>query len=145
MDPRVILQRFQKPTSGQDMNSSSEEDIEGMNYRQLRHLVDNAVEDPTAKSSQKLHNALHSIQAQSELLQHENQGLRISLATKKKQAKKSKPLDLQQQKEYYGSAVWWSPRKVSEANARKAVKQQLEEEENQKKTEKETESCSFVV
>jgi hypothetical protein len=50
------------------MNSSSEEDIEGTNYRQLQHLVDNAVEDPTAKSSQKLRNALHSIQAQSELL-----------------------------------------------------------------------------
>jgi hypothetical protein len=72
MDLIVILQRFQKPTSGQDMNSSSEEDIEGMNYRQLWHLVDNAVEDPTAKSSQKLHNALHSIQAQSKLLQHEH-------------------------------------------------------------------------
>jgi hypothetical protein len=106
MNGSVILQRFQKATSGQDEDRNSEEEIQNMDYRQLRHLVDDAVVDPTAESSQKLRNILHSLQAQSELLQHENQGLRTSLATKKKQTKGSKPLDLQQQQEYHEGAVW---------------------------------------
>jgi hypothetical protein len=68
--------------------------------------VDDAVVDPSAESSQKLRNILHSLQAQSELLRHENQGLRTSLATKKKQTKKSMLLNLQRRQEYYGGALW---------------------------------------
>ncbi|KAF1959163.1 hypothetical protein CC80DRAFT_514467 [Byssothecium circinans] len=37
--------------------------------------------------------------------------------------KKSKPLDLQQRKEYHGGAVFWSPRKLREARARKKAEQ----------------------
>jgi hypothetical protein len=63
------------------------------------------------------------LQVQNELLNHENQGLRAALVTKRKNTKKSKPLDLQQRQEYHGGAVFWSPCKVREARVRESVKQ----------------------
>jgi hypothetical protein len=81
------------------------------------------VVDGASKSSQKLKAALHSFQVQNELLHYENNGLRAALTVKKKHCKKNRPLDLQQRKEYHGGAVFWSPRKVKEAEARQVVKQ----------------------
>jgi hypothetical protein len=40
---------------------------------------------------------------------------------------------LQQRQEYYGGAVFWSPSKIREARARKAVKERLKEEEKLQK------------
>jgi hypothetical protein len=90
--------------------------------RDVRHLIDKVVVDSASKSSQKLKAALHSFQVQNELLHYENNGLRAALTVKKKHGKKNRPLDLQQRKEYHGGAVFWSPRKVKEAEARKVVK-----------------------
>jgi hypothetical protein len=79
--------------------------------------------------------ALHSLHVQNELLHHENEGLREALAMKQKHAKNCKPLDLQQRKEYWGGAVFWSPRKLREAKARAAVEQQEKEEKRLRKAE----------
>ncbi|KAF1941404.1 hypothetical protein EJ02DRAFT_512458 [Clathrospora elynae] len=78
---------------------------------------------------------MHSLQVQNELLHHEIDGLRNALTTKKKHQKKSKPLDLQQRKEYHGGAVYWSPRKVREARARGSVKQKEKDAEKLHKAE----------
>jgi hypothetical protein len=58
-----------------------------------------------------------------------NQGLRTSLQGKRTHKSKGKTLDLQQRKEFHGGAMFWSPRKVREANARKQVKQRDAAEE----------------
>ncbi|KAF1935088.1 hypothetical protein EJ02DRAFT_362280, partial [Clathrospora elynae] len=63
----------------------------------------------------------------------ELEGLRGALTTKKKHKKKSKALDLQQRQEYYGGAVFWSPRKMREAYARETVRQRDEAEEKLQK------------
>lgn len=42
--------------------------------------------------------------------------------------KKGKVLDLQQRKEYHGGAMFWSPVKIREANAREAVKHREDKE-----------------
>jgi hypothetical protein len=75
------------------------------------------------------------LQVQNELLNHENQGLRAALVTKRKNSKKRKPLDLQQRQEYHGGAVFWSPRKVREARARESVKKRADEAEKLRKAE----------
>jgi hypothetical protein len=88
-----------------------------------------AVSNMAAKSLQKLEHALHSLQVQNELLNHENQGLRTSLEGKRTRKSKGKTLDLQQRKEFHGGAMFWLPRKVQEAHARKQVKQRDATEE----------------
>jgi hypothetical protein len=91
------------------------------------------VKDSSEVPARRLALALHSLQVQNELLHHDNEGLREALATKRKHAKKSKPLDLQQRKEYWGGVVFWSPRKLREVKARDAVEQQEKEEEKLRK------------
>jgi hypothetical protein len=55
--------------------------------------------------------------------QHVERLVRAALNTKKKHKKHGMPLNLQQQQEYHSGATFWSPQKIREANARKAVKQ----------------------
>ncbi|KAF2832523.1 hypothetical protein CC86DRAFT_275840, partial [Ophiobolus disseminans] len=77
--------------------------------------------------------AFHQLHVQNQLLQDENSGLELALEARKKRKYRKKPLDLQQRKEYHGGAVFWSPRKLREARAREAVKDQEKEEEKRAK------------
>jgi hypothetical protein len=64
--------------------------------------------------------------------------LRYALEVRKTQKTKGKTLDLQQRKEYRGSAVMWFPRKFRESRIREAARLREEEEERlQKKNRKE--------
>jgi hypothetical protein len=75
--------------------------------------------------------ALHSLQVNNELVHHQNEGLRTTFATKKRHQRKSKPLVLQQRKEFESAGVFWSPSRVREAEARDVV---VEREKEVKKT-----------
>ena len=70
------------------------------------------------EEAKQITHSLYYLQVQNKLLLHENQGLRESLRIKKKHKKQGYTLDLQQRKEYHGGAVFWSPRKMREAQAR---------------------------
>jgi membrane protein involved in colicin uptake len=95
-------------------------------------LFDAAVKDEADESTRELSASTHFLQTHNDLLNSENEGLRQALGLKKKHKKKSKPLDLHQRKEYHGGAVFWSPSKLREAQARERVKQQEEAEKLQK-------------
>jgi hypothetical protein len=101
----------------------------------MDRLIRAAVKDNAAEEGRKLSDSLHCLQVHNELLQHENKGLREALTTKRKHKKKGKVLNLKQRQEYHGGAVFWSPRKVREARAREAVREQLEKEERRPKAE----------
>jgi regulator of replication initiation timing len=73
---------------------------------QLRKLFDAAVKDEADESTKELSASIHSLQTHNDLLNSENKGLRQALAFKRKHKKSSKPLDLQQRKEYHGGAVF---------------------------------------
>ncbi|KAF9732839.1 hypothetical protein PMIN01_09697 [Paraphaeosphaeria minitans] len=94
-NPEVILKRFKKTT--QDNNQGSRESshsvLSGDGWRELHRLV-RATEQQSRKDAQKLSRSLHHIFANVQLLHHENARLREALATKEKQKKKGKPLDL---------------------------------------------------
>jgi len=98
-------------------------------WRDLRKLFDVAAADKAAKSSQKLNRALHSLQIRNELLNTENQGLRTSLEAKKHRKTKGKVLDLHGPYRERGDAMFWSPKKVREANLREEEQQRDTEEE----------------
>jgi hypothetical protein len=100
---------------------------------QLRKVFDAAVKDEADESTKELSASIHSLQTHNDLLNSENKGLRQALALKRKHKKKSKPLDLQQRKEYHGGAVFWSPSKLREGRFRERVKQQEEEAEKLQK------------
>jgi hypothetical protein len=51
------------------------------------------------------------------------------LPPKKKHNKKGKVLDLQERQEYYSGAVFWSPRKIAEGEARDWTNKCLAKEE----------------
>ncbi|PVH91119.1 hypothetical protein DM02DRAFT_546418 [Periconia macrospinosa] len=100
--------------------------------RQLQH----AVTDTTQPAARAVRSLLHGLQVENELLKHENEGLQVALRVKQRHQKKSKPLDLQQREEYHGGGVFWSPRKVREAQTREAVKQREREQEKLQKAER---------
>jgi hypothetical protein len=54
-------------------------------------------------------------------VRHQNEGLRTTIATKKRHQRKGKPLDLQQREEFESAGVFWSPSRVREAEARDVV------------------------
>jgi hypothetical protein len=129
----VILKRFTLTPSGQDEDPESAQHGDGSSRNEPRKLFEVAVKDTAGDDAKRLSTSLHSLQVQNELLNHESQGLRAALVTKRKDTKKSKPLDLQQRQEYHGDAVFWSPRKVREARARESVKQREDEAEQLQK------------
>ncbi|KAI1531631.1 hypothetical protein PtrSN002B_010717, partial [Pyrenophora tritici-repentis] len=95
----------------------------------IDRLVRAAVTNSHQYEARKLRSSVHHLSVQNELLKHENEGLKEALQHKKKQRKKGKALDLQQRQEYHGSAVFWSPRKLREAQVREAVQERDETEE----------------
>jgi hypothetical protein len=125
MNADIILQRFTNHTSNGASDFSLESEGDNSTWRDLRKIYVAAVSDMAAKLSEKFERALHSLQMQNELLNHKSQGLCTSLEGKRtrKSKSKSKTLDLQQRKQFHGDTMFWSPRKVQEANARKQVKQ----------------------
>jgi hypothetical protein len=123
MNAEIILKRFNNNPLENSDASSLQSEGDGSDWRDVCCLIEKVVVDSASKLLQKLKAALHSFQVQNELLNSENNGLRAALTVKKKHGKKNRPLDLQQRKEYHGGAVFWSPRKVKEAEARQVVKQ----------------------
>ena len=94
------------------------------------------MKDGASKEAQRVIHTVHHLQVQNEVLLSQNPGLGESLATKKKRNnKKSKTFDLQQEGEYHGGAVVWSPRKLREAEERQVVREKAEEQEKLQKAE----------
>ncbi|EDU43489.1 conserved hypothetical protein [Pyrenophora tritici-repentis Pt-1C-BFP] len=129
-DPTPILKRFNRNTpkvSSSDESSASV--LSGSDWRKIKALVNQTAADRTSKEVKKLHRSLYHISTQNELLRHEMKGLKEALSTKKKQKKKSYPLDLQTNQDgYHGGAVFWSPRKLRQARERRVVEEREKDE-----------------
>jgi hypothetical protein len=134
MNAEIILECFNNNPSEDSEASSLQSEGDRSKWRDIRRLIDKVVVDSASKSLQKLKAALHSFQVQNELLHYENNGLHAALTVKKKHGKKNRPLNLQQRKEYHGGAVFWSPRRVKEAEACQVVKQRKAESQKLYKT-----------
>jgi hypothetical protein len=124
MDPEVILKRFHHSRSDSQEEEASSGSLSDTDWRKVRKILDQSVKKDAQKEAKKISLSFHYLQVQKELVDLENKGLREALQVKQKHKNKGKTFDLQQRQEYYGGAVFWSPRKVREACAREAVKEQ---------------------
>ncbi|KAI0568627.1 hypothetical protein TUN199_11800, partial [Pyrenophora tritici-repentis] len=129
----AVLKRFRNTTSDGDKGPELEPKGNKSSGIQLRKLFNATVKDQTDEARKELSASIHSLQAHNDILNTENEGLRQALTLKKKHKKKSKPLDLQQRKEYHGGAVFWSPSKLREARVHEQVNRQEEEAEKLQK------------
>jgi membrane protein involved in colicin uptake len=87
------------------------------------------VRDPTSNKARDLSLTIHQLQADKDIAEYKNEQLQQALQLKTKHQKHSKPLNLQQRRNWRGGAVLWSPRKIREANTRLAIKEREAEEE----------------
>jgi hypothetical protein len=103
-----------------------------LTWREADCLLHQAI-DTLLSEAKKLSTLLHHLVNKNKLLTDENEGLRDVLSTKKKHNKKGKVLDLQQREEYHGGAIFWSPRKKREAEARDATNRRLADKDKLQK------------
>jgi hypothetical protein len=122
MDQERVMKRFLPTTPNNPANKLEP------TWREADFLICTSA-GKSSSELRKVSSLIHHLANQNELLSNENEGLRMALSTKKKHTKKGKVLDLQQYKEYHGGAVFWSPRKMREAQAHEATNKQLAEEE----------------
>jgi hypothetical protein len=87
MNAEVILKRYNTATSSDGDDPGISPKGNRSSWRELHHLLDDAVEGSCGKSAGAVGVALHSLKVLNELLHHENKGLRTSLSTKKKRKK----------------------------------------------------------
>jgi hypothetical protein len=114
-------------------------------WRHMRSIAQSAVKGIESTEAKTLIHSLYGMQVEVDLKTFENEGLRYALEVRKTQRIKGKTLNLQQRKEYRGSAVMWSPRKFRESRVREAVRLQEEEkEEVQKKNRKEMKATAAL-
>jgi hypothetical protein len=126
MDQERVVKHFLPTTSNKPENKLEP------TWREADHLI-RASAGKSSSELRKVSSLIYHLVYQNELLSDENEGLRMALSTKKKHNKKSKVLDLQQREEHHGGAVFWSPRKMREAQAREATNKRLAEEEKLQK------------
>jgi len=132
MDPNVILKRFVNTSTEASPQPESSSDISAEDWRRIDRLVRSAVKDQSSRDVRKIRGSIHHIAVQNELLRDEISGLQEALQFKDRHNKKSKPLDLQQSN---GGTVFYSPKKLAEAEEREAIKERNKEQEELKKVE----------
>ncbi|KAI8399988.1 hypothetical protein FOFC_18807 [Fusarium oxysporum] len=143
-DPDVVLSQVSKNTDDDsDVERGLDDSIalQEPTARELRRLVDHVVKQSSVSSdtgARKLKRTLESLQAEVELLRHENQGLRETIIREKQRRQRGKAL-----KDYIfdrvdpNSAQVFSPQKIAQARQKKIeMEAQKEEEALQKRTEK---------
>ncbi|KNG52820.1 pogo transposable [Stemphylium lycopersici] len=138
IDAQRVLKRFNNSTPRRDYDSETSHSSGSDTRRKLHNLLDELVEDRAKAQARELLRRVEALQVNNKLLREENAGLRDALTTKKKHKKKRNTLDLQQREEYHSAGVFWSPRKLREAEAREATRQrEAEAQQLQKLQDKE--------
>jgi regulator of replication initiation timing len=96
--------------------------------------------------AKKLSTDVHHLAVQNQLINLENDGLRETLDTQKQRRNQKKVLDVQQRKEYWVGAIFYSPRKIREAQFRDVIKaRDKDAEELRKVTAKELRESNSLL
>ncbi|KAG9191048.1 hypothetical protein G6011_09136 [Alternaria panax] len=130
LDVYVVLQKFAKEASDSD---SSDSVLSGSDWLKLKSIVRREVKDQGSKDVKKLQRSLCHISAQNQILHDEVQGLRRALSIKENRPKTSYTLQLDEDNEYNGGAIVWSPKRMQQARDRRAAQQQQAELEKLQK------------
>ena len=121
MDADPVLKRFNNHLQHYGEDAGIGEQGDGDSWRQLRKIFDAAVADTARIEARRLSQGLHSLQVNNELLHTQNDELRRELNLTKTRPTQRTTLATQDGDEWHGGAVFWSPRKLATARARKAA------------------------
>jgi hypothetical protein len=135
MDRSVVTDKFKYTTPSPNRELSGSPDIFPAGWRRLEQVISQLVKDTGDEVVRRLEPSIHRAAAETELLRHENEGLRASLATKNKRRGHGKRLPLKRAEKPGGGATFWSPRKISEARAKLAEIKTERRQEQLKKDE----------
>ena len=127
-NPQVILTRFnKKQTERPSLSESTGSVLSASDQRKIEQLLGRVVDDIYDRRVRQLGRTMQAVSVRNTLLKRENERLKEALTNEKKRRQHSKPLQLEAPLEYYGGAVFWSPKKVQEARDRR-VQKNLEQE-----------------
>nr|BBG74266.1 hypothetical protein [Alternaria alternata] len=129
IDAQIVLKRFDNHTAEQAKAVKSGQQGDDDSWTQLRNSFGAAVAEKAKVEVKQLSQGIQWLQVNNALLHDRNQGLQQEINAKSKQKLAIKTLNLQQRKEYHGSAVFWSLRKIREARTREAVRQDNAEQQ----------------
>ena len=127
MDRSKIISRFYRtPTPPEASKAVSQ--VSPTDWHSVDRLLKQVVKDTGDEIVQRLTKSIHRAATETKLLRHENKGLRTSLLTQTKRKGNAKRLPLAEiqvrNDRATGGAEFWSPGKVKEAQAIKALKHQ---------------------
>jgi hypothetical protein len=136
-EPGVILQRFSKNQASRPSSSDSGTSaLSASDWRQIRKLLNEAVDKIYDSKAQKLSNTVMALTAQVMLLKSENQGLKNALIHEKKHRSKGRTLLFDLPTEQEGGAIFFSPTKIQQAREQLQIKDEQAELEKAQKAEK---------
>ena len=116
MDPSVIVGRFSNNDSeASESVPSSSTTPYGSNWQQLNRHIRTTQEYVQDAEAQQAARTVHRMAARIQLQQREIEELKGAISVKKKRAKPSRALHLEQSDGEHGGAVFWSPRRIREA------------------------------
>jgi hypothetical protein len=100
-----VLKRFHQGSP--DESEASEDSltaIEG-NFQRVQRLLRSAVKDPASDEARSLSLTIHKLQADKDMAEYKNEQLQNAFQLQARHNKQSKPLDLQQRRNYRGGTV----------------------------------------
>jgi hypothetical protein len=129
MNPEVVLKRFTPTATDGSKDHNLTQITQESSQRHIRSVLNKAVKNTSSEEAKSLSVTFHKLQVNQELKDYQILGLETALKVRKKQKKKSTVLEVQQRKDYYEGAVFYSPRKIKKAQEKKATKQQEQQRE----------------
>ncbi|KAF2274661.1 uncharacterized protein EI97DRAFT_96011 [Westerdykella ornata] len=121
-DPERVLACFRSRDNRPSSSDSTSSVLSASDWRKIERLLCQVVEDIYDSWASKLSHTIHSIAAEKQILQVENEQLKEALINERKRRQRGKLLLLEPAAEYNGGAVFWSPTKVAQARQHQADK-----------------------
>jgi hypothetical protein len=112
---------LQQPPQPHDEDKEIGEHGDGSIWPELRKFFDAAVARKNRIEAKRLSQSLHSLQVNNEVLRARNKELQHELNVIKKRPTQRTTLATQDGDDWYGGAIFYSPRKLARERARKAV------------------------
>lgn len=152
IDRSQVIDRFyttpSPPNTLKDTPEAASQ-VSPTDWHAVDRLLQEVVKDAGEKIVRKLTGSIHRAATETKLLRHENKGLRTSLHTQNKRKNNGKRLPLAEiqvrNDRATGGATFWSPSKVKEARAIRALKQQEDEENKLQKARLKAEKAAKKV
>lgn len=121
-DRTKVTQKFQYITPPLQTDNIGLSHLSPANWKRTQRLLEQVIKDNSEELLKKLEGAIHRASTHTKLLELENVGLIASLDTKNKRTKHGRRLLLGGKKKQPTDAVFYSPKKLKEARAEQARK-----------------------